>query len=108
MTHSFKQKFLDWMNQLPDSGDIQWTLKMLNADKSVYLVPQFDGCEEAEEWFDPHKTLILEEAFESICTDEAYWPKDRSEKAFAEYLSAEFSSMVWDLAVDEPIEHDGL
>jgi hypothetical protein len=81
---------------------------MLNEDKSVYLVPEYGSNEEAAEWFSPHKTLILEEAFESICTEEKLWPKVRSEKAFDEYLSAEFSSMVWDLVADEPIEHEEL
>jgi hypothetical protein len=59
VTISFKQKFFDWVNQLPDKGDLTWTLEMLNEDKSVYLVP-------------------------------------------------EFSSMVWDLVADEPIEHEEL
>lgn len=63
VTISFKQKFVDWVNQLPEKDDIKWTLDMLNEEKSVYLVPEFDSNEEAEEWFGPHKTLILEESF---------------------------------------------
>lgn len=106
VTISFKQKFVDWINQLPDSTDLKFTLKMLNDDKPIYLIPAYEMTEEAEEWFGPHKTLVLEEAFESICTEPKWWPKNRSEKVFDEYLSAEFHSMVWDLVVDEPIERD--
>jgi hypothetical protein len=103
---TFKQKFVDWVNQLPDAGDLKFTLEMLNKDKNVYLIPAYEDTEEALEWFGPHKTLVLEEAFESICTEPKQWPKDRSEKAFDQYLSAEVHSMVWDLVVDEPIESE--
>lgn len=106
VTIYFKQKFLDWVNQLPDNGDLKFTLKTLNDDGPVYLVPKYDSNEEAAEWFGPHKELVLEEMFESICTEEAWWPKDRSEKVFDDYLSVEFHSMIWDLVADEPIEHE--
>jgi hypothetical protein len=106
VTVSFKQKFVDWVNQLPDIGDLKFTLAMLNDDKPVYLVPEYDSNEEAAEWFGPHRTLVLEEALESICTEESLWPKDRSERAFDEYLSADFHSMVWDLVVDESLEKE--
>ncbi len=106
VTITFKQKFVDWVNQLPDAGDLKYTLKMLNDDRPVYLVPAYEVTEEAEEWLGPHKTLVLEEAFESICTEEEWWPKDRSEETFDEYLSAEFHSMVFDLVADEPIEKE--
>jgi hypothetical protein len=102
VTISFKEKFLVWVNQLPDN-DIPWTLEMLNKDKSVYLVPEFDSNEKAAEWFGPYKSNVLEEAFESICTDEKQWPK---KPAFDDYLLAEFHSMVWDLVEDEPIEKE--
>jgi hypothetical protein len=104
VTISFKEKFLEWVNQLPDN-DVTWTMGMLNEDKSVYLVPEFDSNEEAAEWFGPHKTTVLEEAFESISTDEKQWPK---KSVFEEYLTAEFHSMVWDLVDDEPIDKEFL
>lgn len=107
-TISFKQKFLDWANQLPSLDGHQWTLDLLNEDKSAFLVPQFETNEEASEWFGPYKTLILEEAFASICSEDKWWPKDLSEEVFDEYLTAEFSSMVWDLVAEEPIEHEEL
>ena len=104
VTIAFKQKFVDWINHLPDADDLKWTLEMINKDRPVYLVPAYDFNEDAAEWFAPHKTLVLEEAFESICTEEKWWPEDRSGNVFDEYLTAEFHSMVFDLVEDEPIE----
>ncbi len=49
VTISFKQKFVDWINQLPDSGDLKFTLKMINDDRPIYLVPAYDSNEEAAE-----------------------------------------------------------
>ncbi|OFZ54759.1 MAG: hypothetical protein A2428_01050 [Bdellovibrionales bacterium RIFOXYC1_FULL_54_43] len=106
VTVTFKKKFLDWVNQLPDAGDLKFSLNTLNRDKPIYLVPAYEDTEEAAEWFGPMKTVVLEEAFESICTEPKWWPTDRSERAFDDYLSAEFHSMVWDLVVDEPIEKE--
>jgi len=79
---------------------------MLNNNKPVYLIPAYAMTEEAQEWFGPHKPLVLEGSFESICSEPKWWPEDRSEKAFDQYLKAEFSSMIWDLVVDKPIETD--
>ncbi len=94
------------MNQLPDKNDLEFTLKMLNDDKPIYLIPAYACMDEAKEWFGPHKPLILEEACESICTEPKWWPKDRSEEDFDKYLKADFSSMIWDLIPDEPIKGD--
>ncbi|NJM09866.1 MAG: hypothetical protein HC883_02950 [Bdellovibrionaceae bacterium] len=49
---------------------------------------------------------ILEEAFESICTEPKWWPKIKNPKTFDEYLSAEIHSMVWDVLEDEPLERN--
>jgi hypothetical protein len=104
---SVKQKFVDWVNQIPN-GDIRWTLAKLNEDKSVYLIPSYEDSDAERDWFRSQKMRVLEEALESICTEKDRWPKDLSDKIFDDYLSAEFHPMVWDLASDEPIEHEEL
>ena len=37
-------------------------------------------------------------------TDESLWPKKRSLKMFREWFDIQYHSMVWDLAVREPLE----
>lgn len=107
VTISFTRKFVDWANNLPDTT-FKFTLETMNDDRPIYLVPAFEDLRDAKGWFDEKKRVVLEEAFESICTEEDWWPKDRSEAAFDEYLTMEIHSMVWDLADDEPLERDEL
>jgi hypothetical protein len=101
----FRQRFVDWVNQIP-GGEIKWTLAMMNEERPIYLIPSYEDADAERDWFDSQKMRALEDAFESISTDENLWPKNLSEKTFDEYLGAEFHPMVWDLASDEPIEHE--
>lgn len=103
---TFKEKFVDWINNLPDRSDLVFTMEMMNADKPVYLIPSYEDDEKERRWFNKRKLEILEEAFDSICTEPDWWPKIASAKTFDEYLSAEFHTMVWDVAEDEPLERD--
>jgi hypothetical protein len=103
---TFRPKFLEWVNNLPDRGDLIYTLQMLNDDRPVYLIPNYDDSAEKLKWLKKYRMEILEEAFESICTEPNWWPKIKSPKEFDDYLCAEFHSMVWDMAEDEPLERN--
>jgi hypothetical protein len=106
ITIKFKEKFLDWVNNLPDRGDLIFTMEMLNEDPPAYLMPAYENDDAKKRWFNKNKIEILEEAFESICTEPTWWPQVKSPKEFDEYLSVEFHSMVWDMLEDKPLERD--
>lgn len=106
VTITFKEKFMDWLNQLPDRGDLVFTMDMLNESKPIYLIPNHEDDDKDQRWFNRRKVEFLEEAFESYCTEPKWWPEIRSAKTFDQYLSVEFHCMVWDVVDNEPLERD--
>ncbi len=107
---SVTERFAEWVSELPESigshksEDFLANFKSLLTEKTVYLVPAFDTIDEAEEWFVPMKRMAFEDALESVCPNPQFWPQDRDEKLFDEYMHTEFHSLIWDLVADEPLE----
>ena len=96
------EKYLQWTRECP-VGAPDISLDDLKEDVTVYLVPETD--EEPEKILKRnYEAMFVNELF-AWCTDEAFWPKDRSFKVFKEFFNARFCSMVLDMA-DEPIGRD--
>jgi len=101
---TFKPKFLKWVNALPDFNELKFTLGMLNKSKPVYLIPDYEDEEESLEWFIPMQSVVLDEAFSSVCTDPTLWPEGKSK--FDDYLTAEFHDLVFDLEVSKTLKRE--
>lgn len=103
-----KQPFVDWINSTPlkpGNEKPAYTLKQVNEDCLVLLIPEFDSNEEARKQLRHIKMDIFEESLEAWYTDEEHWPRNRNEKMFDEWFELEIHSDVID-TVDEPIEKD--
>lgn len=99
-----KQPFVDWANQLPDA---KWktSLKDLEEDSTVILIPEYDSNEEAEEYIDTLAEGIFEDELFGWCTNKSWWPKNRTRETFWKWFDVELHSIVID-PVDGPIEKE--
>jgi hypothetical protein len=86
--------FLEWAQEFPDD-DLELTLNELRKDNTTYLIPEQEA--EPNAWLKRNFTTIFENELHGWCTDPSLWPKDRSFKAFKNFLIVHFSSVVIDL-----------
>ena len=70
---------------------------------TVYLIPEVDG--DFEIWLQHNYRAIFEHELWAWHTDESFWPKDRSFKAFQTLFKVRFHSVVLDME-EGPIERD--
>jgi hypothetical protein len=99
-----KQPFAAWINNHFDL-DITVTLDEIHQDCTVYLIPDMYGEEDAREYIQNWKVLILEMALNSWYTDPTTWPQNRTPEMADLWLNLEYHSMVIDLE-DAVIEWD--
>jgi len=95
-----KQPFLKWVLTLPDPANV--TLKELNWDNTLYLLPEYTFESEEEEILAHYFDLIFEEELSGWWTNEADWPADRGLDTFKKWFDFEFQSMIVDI-VDAPL-----
>jgi hypothetical protein len=88
------QAYLEWARDCPEAiPDL--TLKELGEDGTVYLIPETN--DEPDRWLRRNFAAMFEHELDARYTDRAFWPKDRSFKAFKKYFNVRFCSMVLDL-----------
>lgn len=63
---------------------------------TVYLLPDFDEDEEAEEWLEDNFEAILETLLEEWIPDDNLWPDRLEFRHFEKYADFSFSSVVID------------
>lgn len=100
-----KPAFVEWANALPDMGDMKFTVKELNEDCSVFLIPDFPDDRKATNYIKKMCDDIFSRELESICTLEDWWPQKRNWKMFREWFEIEIHSSVLDMT-DSPIQKE--
>lgn len=98
-----KQPFIDWLKQLPDADDV---LPTLDEDGTVYLIPAFDTPEQVERYIRKNAGDIIDQELFGWCTEESWWPKQRTHKMLQEWFSVEFHSIILDMEADKELNHD--
>jgi hypothetical protein len=96
--------YLEWAKECPD-GLPDLTLADLREEGTVYLIPETDA--DPEVWLRRHYAAMFFHELFAWCTDEAFWPRDRSYKAFKKFFQVGFCSIVLDLGRG-PIEREDL
>jgi len=92
------QTYLEWAKECPEAlPDL--TLEELGEEGTVYLIPETDA--DPENWLSRNYVAMFEHELEAWYTDKAFWPKDRSFKAFKKFFKVRFCSMVLDLGKGE-------
>ena len=70
----------------------------ISEDNLTFLIPEFDGPDEATEYIRKRYGLILEWAFGGWAPTEELWPEKRNWKMLNEWFDIEIHSEVFDLA----------
>lgn len=101
-----KQPALDWILRVdPEPPDL--TLESLRRDQDAFLVPDgFADPQEAERWIRGRWKMLFESFLMGWYTEESWWPKKRTPAMFNDWFDIQYHSMVWDMAADEPVEHE--
>jgi hypothetical protein len=94
------QAYLEWARECPEAFP-NLTFEELCEEGIVYLIPETDA--DPDNWLRRHFLAMFEPELDAWYTDQAYWPKDRSFKAFKKFFKIRFCSMVMDLGKG-PIE----
>ena len=101
-----KQPFVNWANQLPDS-ESKSSLDDFKTDCLAILIPEYNTDEEAKVHINEiYEDIFIEELF-GWCTDESWWPQDRTNEIFWQWFEVEVHSIVMDSST-EPIEEEEL
>jgi len=88
------QAYLEWARECPEAlPDL--TLEDLGEEGTVYLIPETDA--DPENWLRRNYVPMFEHELDAWYRDQAFWPKDRSFKAFKKFFRVRFCSMVLDL-----------
>lgn len=95
-----KEKFLSWLNQVPDDDTFELTLSQIRSDCTSFLVEEYDEPEEVVRWVDEHYQRIFEMELGSWYEHREWWPKDRSLKTFWEWFDVEIHTTVIDTVND--------
>lgn len=99
-----KQPFVDWANQLPDA-ELKSSLDDFKTDCLAILIPDYDTDEEAEGYINEiYEDIFIEELY-GWCTEEAWFPQDRTNEMFWQWFEVELHSIVMDSCM-EPIEEE--
>jgi hypothetical protein len=97
-----KQPFLNWAEGLDDSG----LLPDVGGEQTVYLIPEFDGNEDAQAIIEKVYLEVFENELWGWHTDESAWPANRDFETFREWFTIELHSVVEDLCDYEIIDGD--
>ena len=90
-----KQPFVDWANQLPDA-EFKSSLDDFKTDCLAILTPEYESDEEAIGYINEiYEDIFIEELY-GWCTEESWWPQDRTNEMFWEWFEVELHSIVMD------------
>lgn len=83
-----KQPYVDWANQLPDANR-KTSLSYLQKDCTVILIPEYDNEEGSKKYIDKIAKDIFEDELFSWCTNEDWWPQNRTKAMFWKWFDVE-------------------
>lgn len=103
---TMKKPFANWLNSLPDRGDMDWTESVLEAAQPVLLPDEtLEDDEMTDEIMARYWHKIALSIFEEWVTEPDWWPKNFSAEQFVEWFDIQLvDSPIMDL-VNEPIDH---
>lgn len=96
---AIKQPCLDWINSL-DKGMPKLTLKALNRESHVYLLPEHETEKALEQIIRKLCPLIFETELVGFCRDESLWPEIKY-RTFKDWFDIKVHSIVLDPYEDE-------
>ena len=102
-----KQPVLDWIMRVDPTPPANLSLDELRQEQNAFLVPDsLDGQQDAEKWVHRRWSMFFESFLAEWYTVESWWPQKRTLKMFKEWFDVQYHSMVWDMAMGEPIAYE--
>ena len=92
--------YFEWTKRSPE-GETQHELDWENT---IYLIPDMESG--FESWLKRNYTAMFEHELDSWCTDESFWPENRSFKSFKKFFKVSFHSMVFDMCKNSLMRDD--
>mgnify|MGYP006272944449 CR=1 FL=1 len=105
----YQEPAIQWINEADPVEDADvFTRKMVNMEKTVYLISDDDGEYEDRQqaWIKQNFRNLFESELEGWYTDPDLWPQPLTLKLFREWFDTEFHSVIID-TVDELLFDDG-
>ena len=95
-----REELIDWVNSVDPEHPI-W-LDAVSDRGNVYLIPEFEAIEDAEDWVEDHFEEIFENELRDWVPDEKDWPSERTFETFLEWFDVLYDIVAFD-TVNEPI-----
>ena len=106
ITVKAKQPFLDWLRNLPDPVDTSVTLREVNEEQPIYLVPECIDPDMFPELLSYYFDSIFDAELSGWWMDPKDWPQPRTLELFKEWFEIEFHLMVGDLGNEALFDDD--
>ena len=97
------EAYAEWARTCPGSASEEVLSELDEEGGTVYLIPEEE--EDFQVCLQRNYRAMFEHELWSWCTDEAFWPKDRSFNTFKVFFKVRFHSMLLDMG-KTPIEID--
>ena len=95
-----KKPFFAWLKAIfPDDEEMQD-----KPENNIYLIHEMNSNEEIREVLSFDFDDIFTNELNDWCTDEEFWPQNRTYKMFSEWFDVEICSMVLDMEDDEVLK----
>lgn len=101
-----KQPFIDWANRLPDAEE-QVSIEDLRDDCTAVLIAECNDAQERKKLINEMALELFESELFSWCTDENWWPQNRTSEMFWDWFDVELHTVVID-PYEDPIEKEDL
>lgn len=88
--------FVELTNELYPEDYVDFDTLDINDSAYVYLTPEFEDLEEAEEWLTKNYLAFYETMLEDWILDDSKWPTDRSLEAFKKHCDYNIQFIVVD------------
>lgn len=92
-----KRPVLNWLHSIAELELDELTMRELNSDATVLLIPEFERIEEAEAFLQDGKLFLLEQELESWSEERDVWPRPLTPQLFDDWFEVRHHSMVWDV-----------
>jgi hypothetical protein len=108
-----KKPFIDWIINTGKKYDPQNEVKREEIQtegfdsKSIYLIPAYEDIKKYENYIRRNFKQIFEHELNGWYTDPEMWPGKRTWKEFKEWFDWEIQTLLFDMASDKPLEHEG-
>jgi len=98
-----REALIDWVNTVDPDHPV-W-FDSISDRGNVYLIPEFEAIEDAEDWVEDHYEDIFRNELMDWVADEDRWPPELTFEMFLEWFDLLFDVVAFDM-VNEPIRKE--